>query len=464
MHNPLLSLVIQAVSIFAAYWVVWRTSGVFGVLPHVSAVYLSAGLTVSFAMTRTVAWFPFLFVCIGASAIIEIPQGIVVPFDALNALRQLLIYGGAGIVLKQTICKIFKRFTLNVATSVVSINFAASLLSAIVAVQLPPYTQMSYAQKGSLLLSFWGGDFSGLMIVVPAVLLYRSYKYRTEHESSPAFTEQDLKAFLGFGALALALALFAAWIPYLLHVTSRVPILLLFGVTLAGLSRGATFGLAISTLSCCVYLWIVKYLGAEYLGDPVEVQLTFAVSAVLAVLSGGAHDDRLYEWQQANYDHLTKLPNCRLLDDRLEQALRRANRAKTRVGLLFIDLDRFKEVNDTYGHDTGDQLLIQVAGRLHNCLRTSDTVARKSGDEFVVVIPDLLQTDDISRVAQKLIDALHTDFKLGTTCLNISASIGIAVFPADGYDVETLRINADYAMYAAKNAGRNQYAFYRELN
>ena len=265
-------------------------------------------------------------------------------------------------------------------------------------------------------------------------------------------------------ALALALALFAAWIRYLLHVTSRVPILLLFGVTLAGLSRGATFGLAISTLSCCVYLWIAKYLGAEYLGDPVEVQLTFAVSAVLAALSGGAHDDRLYEWQQANYDHLTKLPNSRLLDDRLEQALRRANRAHTCVGLLFIDLDRFKEVNDTYGHDAGDQLLIQVAGRLHNCLRTSDTVARKSGDEFVVVIPDLLQTDDISRVAQKLIDALHTDFKLGTTCLNISASIGIAVFPADGYDVETLRINADYAMYAAKNAGRNQYAFYRELN
>ena len=464
MHNPLFSLLIQAVSIFAAYWVVWRTSGVFGVLPHVSAVYLSAGLTVSFAMTKTVAWFPFLFVCIGASAIIEIPQGIVVPFDALNALRQLLIYGGAGIVLKQTVCKTFKRCTLGAATSVVSINFAASLLSAIVAVQLPPYTQMSYAQKGPLLLSFWGGDFSGLMIVVPAVLLYRSSRHHGTHEITSAITEQDLKAFLGFGALALALALFAAWIPYLLHVTSRVPILLLFGVTLAGLSRGATFGLAISTLSCCVYLWIAKYLGAEYLGDPVEVQLTFAVSAVLAVLSGGAHDDRLYEWQQANYDHLTKLPNSRLLDDRLEQALRRANRAHTCVGLLFIDLDRFKEVNDTYGHDAGDQLLIQVAGRLHNCLRTSDTVARKSGDEFVVVIPDLLQTDDISRVAQKLIDALHTDFKLGTTCLNISASIGIAVFPADGYDVETLRINADYAMYAAKNAGRNQYAFYRELN
>lgn len=464
MNTPLLSLPLQAVAIFVAYWVIWQTSGLFGVLPYVNAVYLSAGLTVSLAMTRTIAWFPVLFICIGASAIIKIPQGIVEPFDFLNALRQLLIYGGAGIILKQTVCKIFKRCTLGAATSVITVNFFASLLSAIIAVELPPYTQMPYPQKGSLLLSFWGGDFSGLMIVVPAVLLYRSSRRHGKSNLTPAITYQDLKAFLGLAALAMTLALFSAWIPHLLNVTSCLPILLLFGVTLAGLSRGATCGLIISTLACCVYLWIAKQLGTTHLGDPVEMQLTFAVSAVLAVLSGGAHDDRLYEWQQANYDHLTKLPNSRLLDDRLDQALRRANRANMSVGLLFIDLDRFKEVNDTYGHDIGDQLLIQVASRLNNCLRTTDTVARKSGDEFVVVVPDLLQTDDITLVAQKLIDALHTDFELGTIRLTISASIGVAVFPTDGYDVETLRINADYAMYTAKNAGRNQYALYRELN
>lgn len=270
--------------------------------------------------------------------------------------------------------------------------------------------------------------------------------------------------FLAYSLLASALALFAAWLPYAVHVQTRLPILLLFAVTLAGLSRGSILGFTVSAVACCVYLWVGKYLGAAYLGDPVEVQLTFAVSAVLAVLSGGAHDDRLFEWRKANYDYLTGLPNCQLLEDRLEQVMYRAQRDKNMVGLLFIDLDRFKEVNDTYGHDIGDQLLIQVAVRLSSCLRATDTLSRKSGDEFVAVISDVNEISNITLVAEKFLQEICEPFKLSVYQAIVSASIGIAIFPNDGRDIETLRNQADLAMYKAKKAGRNRFVLYCDSN
>jgi len=162
----------------------------------------------------------------------------------------------------------------------------------------------------------------------------------------------------------------------------------------------------------------------------------------------------------ANHDALTNLPNRALLQERIEQALLRAHRGAASVALLFIDLDRFKNINDTMGHHLGDLLLKKVAVRLHECLRETDTIARLGGDEFVVLIEQFSDTQYLSSVARKILHALHQPFELQAQELYISASIGISVHPEDGVDFATLLKNADVAMYRAKEAGKNTFQFY----
>ncbi|HLQ25864.1 MAG TPA: EAL domain-containing protein, partial [Acidiferrobacterales bacterium] len=168
---------------------------------------------------------------------------------------------------------------------------------------------------------------------------------------------------------------------------------------------------------------------------------------------------------QANYDSLTQLPNRGLYYDRLKQALSQAQRRKGTVGVLFIDLDRFKNVNDTLGHELGDQLLKQVSGRLAQCIRAGDTVGRLGGDEFAIILSEIAKAQDSGLVAQKVIDALAKPFKLDGTEVFVTASIGIATYPDDSKDGGTLVKNADAAMLRAKGLGKNNYQFYTaEMN
>ena len=166
-------------------------------------------------------------------------------------------------------------------------------------------------------------------------------------------------------------------------------------------------------------------------------------------------------WQQANFDILTGLPNRRMLRDRLEQELRKCKRDGTQLAVLFVDLDHFKEVNDSLGHDSGDLLLVEAAGRIRACLRESDTVARMGGDEFTVLLPDLVDGAGLEYVAQKLLTVLAGAFQLGDEQVFVSASIGISLCPDDGTQVEQLFKNADQALYAAKGAGRNRCSYFK---
>lgn len=168
---------------------------------------------------------------------------------------------------------------------------------------------------------------------------------------------------------------------------------------------------------------------------------------------------------QATHDFLTDLPNRALLLDRIQQAILNANRTKTIVGILFIDLDRFKLVNDSLGHDMGDKLLNAVAERLRKSVRDSDTVARLGGDEFVIVSQFLETADNLVPLAQKLLHTIAEPIKLIGNELNITTSIGISFYPHDAKDVNDLLKNADTAMYQAKDLGRNNFQFYTtEMN
>jgi diguanylate cyclase (GGDEF)-like protein len=162
----------------------------------------------------------------------------------------------------------------------------------------------------------------------------------------------------------------------------------------------------------------------------------------------------------AYHDALTKLPNRVLFQDRLGQALALASRNKELVGVMFLDLDRFKSINDTFGHGIGDQLLQTVAERLMGCLRATDTVTRMGGDEFLLIITGLKDITQITGIAEKLLSALFEPLKLESIEISISGSLGISVYPQDGNDQETLIRNADAAMYYAKSKGRNNFQLY----
>ncbi|PPC93320.1 MAG: GGDEF domain-containing protein [Methylotenera sp.] len=162
----------------------------------------------------------------------------------------------------------------------------------------------------------------------------------------------------------------------------------------------------------------------------------------------------------AHYDVITNLPNRLLFYDRLEQELKKSQRTPTQLAIILLDLDHFKEVNDTLGHDKGDVLLKEVAQRLKHCIRDTDTVARLGGDEFTLILPYNSDLHVIERVAQNILVSLAEPFKLGASPVYISGSMGITLFPDDAISIEELLQNADQAMYAAKNQGRNQYSYF----
>lgn len=187
-----------------------------------------------------------------------------------------------------------------------------------------------------------------------------------------------------------------------------------------------------------------------------------------ALLQEEIHERKRLEEQlreQAEFDALTGLPNRKLFQDRLQQTLLMGDRNQRNFAVLFVDLDRFKWVNDTLGHDAGDALLIEATRRMKSVVRKSDTVARLGGDEFTVILTDVLHESMVELVARKLLEQLNTAFILKGQEVTISGSIGIAIYPSDGATVVDLTKNADSAMYMAKESGRNAFQFFsHEIN
>ena len=165
---------------------------------------------------------------------------------------------------------------------------------------------------------------------------------------------------------------------------------------------------------------------------------------------------------RAHHDPLTDLPNRLLFRDILSIELAKSRRGKKRFAVLFLDLDRFKYINDTLGHDTGDQLLKEVAERLRRSMRASDTVSRMGGDEFNILLTEISNAGDIITIAQKVADSFRMPFEISRHVFNMSTSIGISIYPDDGESMEDLFKNADIAMYHAKGQGGNSYQFYNE--
>jgi diguanylate cyclase (GGDEF)-like protein len=203
-----------------------------------------------------------------------------------------------------------------------------------------------------------------------------------------------------------------------------------------------------------------KWMTINAVTDLRSGKLTHYVSMFSDITERKNSEERIH--YLAHHDALTGLPNRFSLELRLEQAFLEAHRHGRKLAVLFIDLDRFKVINDTLGHQVGDQLLIEVAKRLTAVVRESDSVARLGGDEFVIALPDMGSPIDAANVAAKIIDSLAEPILVSGHQLHTSPSIGISVYPSDGVDADTIMRNADTAMYHAKALGRNNFQFYAE--
>ena len=204
--------------------------------------------------------------------------------------------------------------------------------------------------------------------------------------------------------------------------------------------------------------WIALFFSALLYSAYAAMAMVANRNVIQDLLTEIAQQNALIE-HQATHDHLTNLPALRLATDRLEMAIKAAQRSGTKVALMFIDLDGFKSINDAFGHEAGDLVLQEVATRLCATVRTSDTAARIGGDEFLIVLGDQTSQEYAATTARRIIDALSAPYDHAGHPLSLGCSIGIAMFPDHGADASTLKRLADVAMYAVKQTGKNNYIF-----
>ncbi|MGL4377078.1 MAG: EAL domain-containing protein [Microcoleaceae cyanobacterium] len=197
----------------------------------------------------------------------------------------------------------------------------------------------------------------------------------------------------------------------------------------------------------------------ELTTDIIKFERKISVLATAFDISDRKKSEEIIRYQAA-YDQLTDLPNRTLFNERLSLSLKQAEKTEKSLAVMFLDLDRFKNINDTLGHAAGDRLLEKFAERIIHSVRSTDTVARWGGDEFTVLLPNITHMDDAIKTAQRILDNLKPTFNINEHQLHISSSIGIALYPSDGFDADTLLKNADTALYRAKENGRNNYQLY----
>ena len=454
----------NALLLFACYGLAWPLSALFEVQPHVSALYLSAGLTTTVGMIGGWRILPWAFLAILTVRQLGVGGGLFHALDWGGALRQVLCYGGAGLLLRAHWLAHPTRLTLPTALYFVAVSLGAVTLSAATTLLIPPFRQLPANELGDAFLAFWGGDLAGVLFGVPAFTLAWNLRHGRRLLAPPDPGElyqrsRGLPSLPGLLGLALLVSLAVLSLPTVLGVGAELSILVLFPVLLAGLTRGTLFAYLTAVIVCAVQVVGGRLLDMQA-GTVTELQLLLAMSSATALLAGAAHDDRHFAWRLASRDPLTGLANRHRFQEQLDHELLRAPRSGGMVGLMYIDLDGFKAVNDRLGHHAGDALLQQVGARLRECVRVSDTVARLGGDEFAIILPALHQAQDAVHIGDKLLARLAEPYALDTDTAHISASIGFALHPLDGRSATELIHHADRAMYEAKRLGRNRILYY----
>ena len=318
-----------------------------------------------------------------------------------------------------------------------------------------------------------GGTLMGVGICV------MHYTGMAAMRMSPAI-EYDPPLFIASVLIAIVASLAALWLAFQLRqkysalaIVAKLGSATVMGLAITGMHYTGMAAAQFAPGSVCLAADATGGMDATSLAMSIGVATIILLIVTLSISALDAHfaarNARLaLELQGANeqlrsialFDSLTGLPNRFLLEDRLRQAALHADRGGRNFSLMFVDLDDFKPVNDTYGHAVGDELLKQVGNRLKECLRKHDTVARTGGDEFVIVLEDIENAEAASLIGEKTLQRLAAPIQVGPHALEISCSIGISIYPSDGKDISTLTANADVAMYHAKKSGKRSFRLF----
>ncbi|MGB3189135.1 MAG: diguanylate cyclase [Limnoraphis sp.] len=313
-------------------------------------------------------------------------------------------------------------------------------------------------------LQFIMGDAMGVLVMTPVCITWASLRnhklsFQRKTEAIILFSSLTLSCGIVFNGWFLSRSIvlpaflvypFLVWAPLRFETRgASTAIFIISGFALFGVTHQVGPFISPSLLNTLILVWLF-------------VNVAAIVSLVLAASIGELKTAKHYLEQLALHDSLTGLDNRLLLMEKLAESLATVQRYNTQSAIIYLDLDGFKPINDTFGHEAGDFVLIEVAKRLRSCVREVDTVARLGGDEFVVLLHNLSDTDTVQQIADRIVETINASINLFGTTVNVGVSMGIALIPQDGKYPHQLLKNADKAMYLAKQQGKNQYQFFSE--
>jgi diguanylate cyclase (GGDEF)-like protein len=461
-------LLIQGLILAVAYFVSAKIGLSFAtVASSVTMLWPPSGLTLFALLMFGARLWPAVFLgALAVNATTGVPFGAAVGIAAGNCLEAVTgfyLLQAAGFETR------LARVRDVVALVVLAAGVSTMIGATVGASMLASFNVIPWSGIGHSWLTWWMGDAMGVLVFGPLLLVWWQSADETwsvarvvEAVLLLALTMLGSELFLGGRLLAatssplpLAFMLFPlqVWAALRFGMRGAASITLVIGIAaLAGIIAGEGLFVHGSTLESLLLLWLYTNV------------LAITGLALAATVS----ERRLAESRLrhlAQHDPLTGLPNRVTLQEHIAVAMHHADRRRRQLAILFVDIDRFKVINDTLGHSVGDLLLNMAGARLRDCVRMEDIVTRHGGDEFVILVDSITRSEDVGRIAEKVLAAFRKPFLVQQLPLHVSASIGICFYPVDGRDVDTLLKNADTAMYRAKDLGRNAYVFYSsEMN
>ena len=446
----------------ASFWVLNQAAYFFTLREGLSTFYPPSGFAMFLVYYLGVKYLPVHFVAILAGGL---PQRDVFNYSfemLVPDLRQFIIYGVAGLVLREinkaggTFHPLF--FYSAVGASVITAAISSLFFTTDINEPVTSYGLEWLASTSS----FFIGNLTGAIFALPLFVLFVYLKSTGLKQATSDFLSMFLaldKALMLFSLLALVFLIVS-----LTNVSaefSNYYYFIIIPMIWASVKWGLCLGLVYAFLgnSFALFLWhLYDYSGYSSL----EGQVIFSVSVISSIFIGLAHKEKNDLYEQSMYDELTGLPNMRLFKDLSALMIANADRDKHLGAFLFVDIDGFKSVNDSLGHQVGDDLLREIADRLKRSIRESDVVARVGGDEFVIQLRDVRSTDGAETVALKVIDNISMPFYFDDSVATVGASVGASMYPQHGEDMDTLLGKADQAMYAAKKSGKNVWRLYAD--
>ncbi|MDK8463464.1 diguanylate cyclase [Marinobacter sp. SS13-12] len=369
--------------------------------------------------------------------------------------RQFVIYGAAGLILRK-INSLQDILNAKFFFSVMVASFLTALISVAVFVSGIDLEAQSFSSLIEISSSFFVGNLTGAVTAIPLFLLFHRFWKLGWNEFISSFLTSLFKP--QKVAALLVIMILTALVFQLGKMDeqfSKYYYLILIPIVWSAVKWGLGNGLVFAFIGNLFGLSLFIFAGYSHYGI-FEVQIMFTISIVTVILIGLVHDERDLFYHRAMYDDLTGLANMRLFREVCFTSIARARRKGHECSVLFIDIDGFKSVNDTFGHKAGDEILQKLSQEMKDCVRDSDIFARFGGDEFVIFL-DEISDDKAAGVPAKIIEKLAKPVRIGTDAVQLGVSIGISTYPRDGADIDTLIRKSDEAMYLSKKEGKSTY-------